>query len=75
MRRNMEWQALQFLRELRNELLAAVKGGQHEYVCHLESELAVYVLNSKRERLTALEKEFGVRLEVRVAVTEPSGRN
>jgi|GEM_PF-175845 len=70
MRRNMEWQALQLLREFRGQMNAAARNGQHEYVCSLEPELAVYVLNAKRERLSALEKEFGVRLEIRI---NPSG--
>ena len=70
LRRNMEWQALQLLRELRSQMRLAARNGQSEYVCSLGAELAVYVLNHKRERLGALEKEFHLRLEIRIAPGE-----
>ena len=70
LRRNMEWQALQLLRELRSQMRLAARNGQSEYVCPLGAELAVYVLNHKRERLGALEKEFHLRLEIRIAPGE-----
>ena len=70
LRRNMEWQALQLLRELRSQMRLAARNGQSEYVCPLGAELAVYVLNHKRERLVALEKEFHLRLEIRIAPGE-----
>ncbi|MBO4312301.1 MAG: Rne/Rng family ribonuclease [Desulfovibrionaceae bacterium] len=67
MRRNLEWQALQLLRELRGELTLAARSGRSEHICTLNAELALYVLNNKRERLSALEKEFNIRLEIRIA--------
>ena len=70
LRRNMEWQALQLLRELRSQMRLAARNGQSEYIYPLGAELAVYVLNHKRERLAALEKEFHLRLEIRIAPGE-----
>ncbi len=69
-RRNLEWQALQFLREMRIQIRLAAKNGQTEYACSLGTELAIYVLNNKRERLAALEKEFNLRIEIRIAPGE-----
>ena len=67
MRRNMEWQALHTLRELRRELRKAATAGQAEYLYTAQPEVAVYLLNNKRAHLAALEKEFGLRLEIRIA--------
>ncbi len=67
MRRNLEWQALQLLRELRGELTLVSRNGRNEHICLLNAELALYMLNNKRERLSSLEKEFNIRLEIRIA--------
>jgi ribonuclease E len=62
-RRNLEWQALQALRDLRR-LLRAENGS----VCRFESrqEVALYLLNHKRDSLRELEQEYGKCLEVTV---------
>lgn len=68
LRRNMEWQSLQVLRDLRVQMRNTSIAGNTEFTLCLEGELAVYILNHKRERLCTLEKEFGVRLEVKVGL-------
>jgi ribonuclease E len=62
-RRNLEWQALQALRDLRR-LLRAENGS----ICRFESrqEVALYLLNHKRDSLRELEQEYGKCLEVTV---------
>lgn len=63
MRRNMEWQALHELAELR-EKLPSVSGSK--FVFDVPRELGLYLLNYKREVLTELERDFGKSLEVRI---------
>jgi len=54
-RRNMEWQALQALKEIHRE----IRKPSVETVEHFcEEELAVYLLNYKRGILTDLEKRY-----------------
>ncbi len=62
-RRNMEWQALHELAELR-EKLPSVSGSK--FVFDVPRELGLYLLNYKREVLTELERDFGKSLEVRI---------
>ncbi len=64
LRRNMEWQSLQALRELHRQL-RALPQGQCVHVFETSPELAFYLLNHKRERLLELERRFNLRLEVR----------
>ncbi len=66
-RRNMEWQALQVLRDLHRKLRDAHDSGQTGLVYTVDTELAWYLLNHKRERLTTLEQDLGVKLEIRPA--------
>ena len=54
-RRNMEWQALQALKEIHRELRGP-GNGPVEYNC--EEELAVYLLNHKRAVLADLEQTY-----------------
>lgn len=63
LRRNLEWQALQTLRELRRKLHAS--NGNH-YVYELGRELALYMLNHKRKSLQLLEQETGKKLELTI---------
>ncbi|GAB6036335.1 Rne/Rng family ribonuclease [Fundidesulfovibrio butyratiphilus] len=56
-RRNMEWQALQALREI-FRLLRAKPGGGDQVTFKASPELAMYLLNRKRARLHALELEY-----------------
>ena len=64
-RRNMEWQAVQALRDLGRKMRDTRDSGQIGLVYTVETELAWYLLNHKREHLTRLEKELGVGLEIR----------
>eukprot|EP00828_Plagiopyla_frontata_P022241 TRINITY_DN28825_c0_g1_i1.p2 TRINITY_DN28825_c0_g1~~TRINITY_DN28825_c0_g1_i1.p2 ORF type:complete len:331 (+),score=130.23 TRINITY_DN28825_c0_g1_i1:442-1434(+) len=55
-RRNMEWQALQALKEIHRELRGP-GNGPVEYNC--EEELVIYLLNHKRAVLADLEQTYG----------------
>ena len=76
-RRNMEWQSLQALRDLQSKLckpLDSGKGKKHEpkpaenttFTYETDTELALYMLNRKRDRIAALEEKFGVHIEIRL---------
>ena len=69
-RRNMEWQALQALRDLLRKMRDARDSGQTGLVYTVEAELAWYLLNQKRETLTNMEKDLGMHLEIRPARKE-----
>lgn len=60
LRRNLEWQSLQTLRELRRKLQ---KVSGNRYVHELGQELGLYILNFKREALRLLEEESGKAVE------------
>ena len=62
-RRNLEWQALQALGELRRLLRAENKD---KCVYPAPPELALYLLNHKRDTLRELEQDFGKCLEILV---------
>ena len=64
-RRNLEWQAVQSLRDIYRKAREAAESGQSGLVYAVEQELALYLLNNKRQRLMALEQEFSMRIEVR----------
>ncbi len=61
-RRNMEWQALQALKEILHRLTHDKLNGTLRYECN--AELALYLLNHKRERLFELEQKYELRIEV-----------
>lgn len=61
-RRNLEWQAQGVLRDIKSKL--AGKNVPATYVHHVEQEIAFYLLNKKRDRLSELEHEFNVRIEI-----------
>ena len=61
MRRNIEWQALQALRELRG-LMSAETRDKHVYTA--APELALYLLNHKRDSLREIERDYGKCLEI-----------
>lgn len=63
LRRNLEWQALQTLRELRRRLQSA---NGLKYVFESPRELGMYLLNYKRDALRLLEQDFGKTLEIRI---------
>ncbi len=79
MRRNMEWQALQAMRDLQTKLCKSLDSGKNKkneqkgdktepvtFVYESDVELALYILNRKRDRIAALEEKYGVRIEVRL---------
>ncbi len=65
LRRNMEWQALHALGELRRKLQ---NWPGPKYVYDSPRELGMYLLNNKRETLQNLERDFGKTLEIRVQI-------
>ncbi len=65
LRRNIEWQALQALRDLRHRLKSCPGP---KYVYDSPRELGMYLLNYKRETLQAIEKDFGKTLEIRIQI-------
>lgn len=71
-RRNMEWQAVQTLRDLYRAIRGAAAAGQTEYAHGVDAELGMYLLNHKRERLSLLEKEFHIRLDIRIEGISPT---
>jgi len=62
-RRNIEWQALQALRHISRNI---GNGKKSVYDAELSTELTLYFLNHKRESLHALEKQYGVKIEIKV---------
>lgn len=75
-RRNMEWQSLQALRDLQSKLCRTLdgnKGKKNEkssepanFIYESDTELALYLLNRKRDRIAALEEKYGVHIEIRL---------
>ena len=62
-RRNLEWQALPALREMRRAL--RTHGGD-KYVFETTRELGLYLLNHKRDSLRDMEQDFGKCLEISI---------
>lgn len=65
LRRNMEWQALQALGDLRRRLQNCPTPN---LVYESTRELGMYLLNFKREALQSLERDSGKTLEIRVKI-------
>ena len=75
-RRNMEWQALQALRDLQSKLCRSLDNGKNRkndknsepsnFIYESDAELALYLLNRKRDRIAALEEKYGVHIEIRL---------
>lgn len=63
LRRNLEWRALQALRDVRSRLQAA---NAPTCVFETERELGLYLLNHKRDTLRDMEQLFGKRLEISI---------
>lgn len=63
-RRNLEWQAQGVLREIKSKLSG--KNVPTSYVHHVEHEVAFYLLNKKRDRLSELENKFDIKIEIHV---------
>ncbi len=77
LRRNMEWQSLHALRDIEIKMGKLKDGGgkgkkneqrqDHAPFCYeCDAELALYVLNHKRDRLFVLEEKFGTRIEIKI---------
>ncbi len=62
-RRNLEWQALRALREISRQGHAHTAG---IYVYETSSELALYLLNKKKQRLCQLEEQLQKHVEIRI---------
>ena len=73
-RRTLEWQAIQALRSMQRGMRTGAAGGQAVYAHTLDAELGLYMLNNKRERMSALEHEFGIRLEIRIEGLADTGK-
>lgn len=65
LRRNLEWQALQTLRDLRQKMQSA---SGEKYICEYPRELGLYLLNYKRDALRALEQGFNKILEIKIQI-------
>jgi ribonuclease E len=63
-RRNIEWRCQQALRDIARELRAAAAESRPEFVYAADPDLALHLLNHKRERLLEMEKDCGLRLEI-----------
>jgi len=63
-RRNLEWQAQGVLREITSKLSG--KNAPACYVHNVEQEVAFYILNKKRDRLSELENKFNAKIEIQV---------
>jgi ribonuclease E len=66
-RRNMEWQAMQALQEIRQLVRQNAETGK-TLVYSAAGELVLYLLNNKKERLLEMEQDAGVRLELRPGI-------
>ena len=63
-RRNLEWQSLRALRGIHKLMRQAQSQSKNAVTYQAEPELAFYLLNTKRETLQELEKQYGVRLSI-----------
>ncbi|WP_147819933.1 Rne/Rng family ribonuclease [Salidesulfovibrio onnuriiensis] len=64
-RRNMEWQALQALKEIYRQLL---RGNCPDPLVHeAEEELSIYLLNNKRAMLAEMERRFGNKIHIDIS--------
>lgn len=63
LRRNIEWQALQVMREIAR---LARTCGSGPCQIELATELGLYLLNHKRDRLREMEKQYNVPIEIKI---------
>ena len=63
-RRNMEWQSLQALRQIGRQ--ARIPGAGSKCVFDTTPELGMYLLNHKRDRLREMEQQLNVTIEIRI---------
>lgn len=62
-RRNMEWQSLQALRQIGRQ---ARTPGTARCVFEANAELGMYLLNHKRDRLREMEQQLNIPIEIRI---------
>lgn len=62
LRRNLEWQSLQALKQMYLQLRAGQHGGRHHAT--FDRDLALYLLNHKKEALLTLERQFETRIDI-----------
>lgn len=62
-RRNMEWQSLQALRQIGRQ---ARTPGTTRCIFEANTELGMYLLNHKRDRLREMEQQLNVPIEIRI---------
>ncbi len=70
-RRNLEWQSQQALRDIQRLMRAAQGQEPATVVYEADSILLLHLLNSKRQRLVEMEQNYSVTLEIRPK--EPAG--
>lgn len=63
LRRNMEWQSLQVLRELGRQARMCANG---KVTYEATAELGMYLLNHKRDRLREIEQQHNLIIEIRI---------
>ena len=64
-RRNIEWQSQQALKDILRKMRAAQTQKLVELVYEIDPHVAIHLLNNKRQRLVEMELQTGVRLEIR----------
>ncbi len=63
LRRNLEWQAIQAMRDLRRKLQGH---SQVKFVYQCSAELGLYLLNNKREALRDMERDYEKTIEIAI---------
>jgi ribonuclease, Rne/Rng family len=67
-RRNVEWQSQQALKDILRKIRVAQAQKQAELIFEIDPHVAIHLLNNKRQRLVEMEQQTGVRLEVRPVI-------
>ncbi|MDR1489945.1 MAG: Rne/Rng family ribonuclease [Desulfovibrio sp.] len=72
LRRNMEWQSQHALRDIQRLLRNAQSKAEKSAEFSVEQDLALHLLNNKRQRLAEMEKEFDITLEIKIRNAQTS---
>ncbi|MDR3175731.1 MAG: Rne/Rng family ribonuclease [Desulfovibrio sp.] len=72
LRRNMEWQSQHALRDILRLLRNAQSKAENSVEFAADQELALHLLNNKRQRLAEMEKEFDITLEIKIRNAQTS---
>ena len=65
-RRNMEWQSQHALRDILRAVRTAQAQKQEKVSYKAEADLALHLLNHKKQRLLEMEQSYGVQLEIEI---------